>query len=72
MRGYRWYIKDGMGVYEPHEKTFNSIQGCVSDFIQRDYDAKYIGIDCVEDDDGCIEVIEKIAEPKETYYSEDL
>lgn len=72
MFGYRWYIKDGMGLYEPHEKTFNLLHDCVLDFLQSGYSIKYIGIDYVEDDEGYIEVIRKVIKPKETYYDEDL
>ena len=33
MKGYRWFVNEYLGSYEPHEETFNSIFLCNSHVI---------------------------------------
>ena len=70
--GYRWFIKFARGLYEPQERTYPTLDEAKSAMADYLADSKIplsaCGIDLVEDDDGCIEVIERAVDPTETYY----
>lgn len=65
MQGYRWFIKDMMGEYEPNEETFATLKECVED--SKDYEEKFVGIDFVEDNDGMITQLKRIKNVKDIY-----
>lgn len=56
--GYEWYIKDSLGWYRPHEKTFLTYNEALQDGLKY-YDIIYIGINKIENDDGLITVLEE-------------
>ena len=72
--GYRWFIKFGCGLYEPQEHTYptlEEVKSAMADYLtDSDIPLFACGIDLVGDDDGCIEVIERVVEPTETYYED--
>lgn len=68
--GYRWHIKMADGYYEPHEKTFVTYMAAITDAAANGYADAYVGVDKVEDDGGCISVIETIKEPSKVYYAD--
>ena len=72
--GYRWFIKFGCGLYEPQERTYptlDEVKSAMADYLaDSDIPLSACGIDLVEDDDGCIEVVERVIDPTETYYED--
>ena len=72
--GYRWFIKFGWGSYEPQECTYPTLDEAKSAMAEYLKGSKIplsaCGIDLVEDDDECIEVVERVVEPTETYYED--
>ena len=70
MKGYRWYINFASGQYEPEEKTFPTLeqaQNAMEEYLSLAFPRVACGIDKVEDDDGCIEVLEHIITPAEEF-----
>ena len=72
--GFRWFVKTPCGEYEFEEYTYptldevkEGIKNCLADSV---IPFSACGIDLVEDDDGCITVIERLVEPTETYYED--
>lgn len=68
MKGYRWYINFASGQYEPQEETFPTLeqaQNAMEEYLSPAFPRAACGIDKVEDDDGCIEVLEHIIMPTE-------
>ena len=72
--GYRWFVKFGCGLYEPQERTYptlDEVKSAMADYLtDSDISLSACGIDLVEDDDGCIEVVERVVNPTETYYED--
>ena len=72
--GYRWFINFGCRLYEPQEITYptiSQVKSAMADYLaDSDIPLSACGIDLVEDDDGCIEVLERVFTPTETYYED--
>lgn len=72
--GYRWFIKFGCGLYEPQERTYSTLDEVKSAMVDYLADSNIplsaCGVDLVEDDDGCIEAVERVIDPTETYYED--
>ena len=72
--GFRWFVKSPCGDYELEEYTYPTFDEVKKGM--REYLADSVipfsacGIDLVEDDDGCITIIERLVEPTETYYED--
>lgn len=70
MKGYRWFVNEYLGSYEPNEKTFNSIEEAMEDMKRYAdcYPIECCGVDYVNDDDGNIDVIDTVIAPTTTFY----
>lgn len=70
MKGYRWFVNEYLGSYEPHEETFNSIEEAMEDMKRYAdcYSLECCGIDYVNDDDGSIDVIDTVIAPTAVFY----
>ena len=71
-KGYRWFIEVGCEEYEPEECTYPTLEETKTAMKKYLEGSKIplsaCGIDLVENDDGCIEVLERVVKPTETYY----
>lgn len=72
--GYRWFVRFGCEVYEPQEhtySTFDEVKSAMQEYLaDGEIPLSACGIDMVEDDDGCIEVLECIIAPTTIYYED--
>ena len=74
IKGYRWFIKFGYGMYEPEERTYLTLEEAINAMkkylIGSDIPLSACGIDFAQEEDGSIEVLERIISPTETYYED--
>lgn len=72
--GYRWYVQCVCYQYEPIEHTFSTLEEVTSHMNDYLTDAPFplsaCGIDKAVDDDGDIELIERIKVPTTIYGEE--
>lgn len=73
MLGYCWFVKCEFGLYEPHEETFNTLEEATEDMKRFSdwYPIECCGVDYVNDNNGSIDVIDRIIEPTATFYEDD-
>ena len=73
MFGYCWFVKCGFGSYEPHEETFNTLEEAMEDMKRFSdwYPIECCGVDYVNDNNGNVDVIERVIEPTAVFYDDD-
>lgn len=73
--GYQWYINYGCDQYVPQERTYATVEETQSAIIEylngSPIPLSACGIDKVENDDGCIEVLEQVIVPTTRYWEDD-
>lgn len=73
--GYQWYINYGCDQYVPQEHTYATVeetQAAIAEYLDGSpIPLSACGIDKVEDDDGCIEVLEQVIVPTTRYWEDE-
>ena len=73
MQGYCWFVKCGFGAYEPHQETFNTLEEAMEDMKRFSdwYPVECCGVDYVNDNDGNVDVIDRVIEPTAVFYDDE-
>lgn len=69
--GYSWYIRCADGPYQPTEEIFPTLEGLLYSMQDYNYPLDVCGVDLVEEDEGCVEVMEEILTPLKTYFEDE-
>lgn len=68
--GYQWYINCGGEEYMPTETTFSTLNDVYASIKDYNLPETACGIMKVENEEGCITILETIKTPTTTYYED--